>query len=103
MIRSNDRHRSPMNDSAYVDNHPMPDKFNSKTVLPVVSNDDKKRSSVVYEGVRDGWCRMNWPLLLSVGVDVAGVATAGVAWLVVGRVPLPNETVDNSYKKERPN
>ena len=92
-----------MNDNAYVDNQPMFDKFNSKIVLPMVSNDDKKRSSVVYEGVRDEWCRMNWPLSLSVGLKVADVDTAGVAGLlVVGKVALPNETVDNSYRKERP-
>ena len=90
-----------MNDNAYVDNQPMFDKFNSKIVLPMVSNDDKKRSSVVYEGVRDEWCRMNWPLSLSVGLKEADVATAGVAGLV-GKVALPNETVDNSYRKERP-
>ena len=93
-----------MNDNAYVDNQPMFDKFNSKIVLPMVSNDDKNRSSVVYEGVRDEWCRMNWPLSLSVGLKVADVLdTAGVAGLlVVGKVALPNETVDNSYRKERP-
>ena len=91
-----------MNDNAYVDNQPMFDKFNSKIVLPMVSNDDKKRSSVVYEGVRDEWCRMNWPLSLSVGLKVADVDTAGVAGVVVGKVALPNETVDNSYRKERP-
>ena len=91
-----------MNDNAYVDNQPMFDKFNSKIVLPKVSNDDKKRSSVVYEGVRDEWCRMNWPLSLSVGLKVADVLdTAGVAGLV-GKVAWPNETVDNSYRKERP-